>query len=89
MEIIRRLKALIIFLYITSKWLGLTAWWVTLASMIWAEGLIILMAPQGEMTFGVAMAIFLIVPLVILSTVEWVAFGKLTWGYKSFEKAEK
>lgn len=88
MEIIRRLKVLIIFLYITGKWLGLTAWWVILASMIWAEGFVILLAPQGETTFGIVMAILLIIPLVILSVIEWVVFGKLTWSYKSFEKTD-
>ena len=91
MEILLRLKALVIFLYITGKWLGLTAWWVTIASMIWADGFTILLVParEGAIPIGAAFAIFLIVPLVILSVIEWVLFGKLTWSYKSFEKSDK
>lgn len=88
MEILLRLKALIVFLYITAKWLGLTVWWVTIASMVWAEGYTILLVPAlgGPLPIGAVFAISLIVPLVILSIIEWVIFGKLTWSYRSFQK---
>jgi hypothetical protein len=88
MEILLRLKALIVFLYITAKWLGLTAWWVTIASMVWAEGYAILLVParEGALPIGAVFAIFLIVPLLILSIIEWVIFGKLTWSYRSFQQ---
>lgn len=88
MEILLRLKALIIILYITGKWLGLTAWWVTIASMVWAEGFTILLVspPNGGSLIGVIFAIFLLVPLIVLSVIEWLIFGKLTWSYKSFQK---
>lgn len=91
MEILLRLKALIIFLYITGKWLGLSAWWVTIASMVWAEGFTILLVPArgGGLPIGAVFAILLIVPLVILSIIEWVIFGKFTWSYKSFKKTDQ
>ena len=91
MEIIQRLKALIIFLYITGKWLGLTAWWVTFASLVWSDGFTIFLVSlrEGELPVGIIMVIFLAVPLVILSVVEWVLFGKLTWSYKSFQKTDQ
>ena len=91
MEILLRLKALIIFLYITGKWVGVTAWWLTTASMVWAEGFTVLLVvfPGDSLPAGVLLAIILLVPLVILSVVEWVIFGKLTWSYKSFVKSDK
>lgn len=88
MEIIRRFGTLIIFLYITGKWLGLTAWWIISASLVWAEGFFFLLVPShdGGVPYGVLMAIYLIVPLVILSVLEWLIFGKPIWSYKSFRK---
>lgn len=90
MGILLRLKALIIFIYITGKWIGVTAWWVTAASMIWANGFTVLLVvfPGDSLPAGVLLAIILLVPLAILSVIEWVIFGKLTWSYKSFEKSK-
>ena len=58
--------------------------------MVWAEGWSILLVSDraGNPVIGVIFAILLFVPLIILSTVEWVLFGKFTWGYKSFDKKE-
>ncbi len=91
MEIILRLKAFVIFLYITGKWLGVTVWFVLIASMIWAEGATILLVSDrvGNPAIGIIFATFLFVPLIILSTLEWLVFGKFTWSYKSFKKNEK
>ncbi|AGP96121.1 MAG TPA: hypothetical protein DDZ29_14570 [Alteromonas mediterranea] len=90
MDIFQRLKKLVVFLYITAKWIGLIVWWIALASMVWAEGWSILLVSDraGNPVIGVIFAILLFVPLIILSTVEWVLFGKFTWGYKSFDKKE-
>ena len=89
MDIFQRLKKLVVFLYITAKWLGFIIWWVLISSMVWAEGWSILLVYDraGHLTIGVIFAIFLFVPLIILSAVEWVLFGKFTWSYKSFENS--
>ena len=91
MEILLRLKALIIFLYITGKWLGLTVWFVLITSMIWAEGASVLLVSDraGNPAIGIIFATFLFVPLILLSTIEWLLFGKFTWSYKSFKKKKQ
>lgn len=90
MNIFHRLKKLVVFLYITAKWLGVIFWWVLVSIMVWAEGWVTLLVPShsGAPALGVVFAVYLFVPLIILSTIEWVLFGKLTWSYKSFEKKE-
>jgi hypothetical protein len=90
MDIFHRLKKLVVFLYITAKWLGVIFWWVLVSSMVWAEGWAILLVSDrpGNPAIGFIFAIYLFVPLIILSAIEWVLFGKFTWSYKSFEKKE-
>tara|TARA_R110000824_G_scaffold31699_3_gene102810 strand:- start:1332 stop:1607 length:276 start_codon:yes stop_codon:yes gene_type:complete len=90
MGIFQRLKKLVVFLYITAKWLGFVIWWILISSMVWAEGWAILLVSDraGNPAIGVIFAVYLFVPLIILSTIEWVLFGKFTWSYKSFEKKE-
>lgn len=90
MDIFNRLKKLVIFLYIIAKWLGVIFWWVLVSSMVWAEGWAILLVSDrpGKPAIGFIFAIYLFVPLIILSAIEWVLFGKFTWSYKSFKKKE-
>ncbi|AGQ00454.1 hypothetical protein [Alteromonas mediterranea] len=55
MDIFQRLKKLVVFLYITAKWIGLIVWWIALASMVWAEGWSILLVSDraGNPVIGV------------------------------------
>ena len=90
MDIFYRLKKLVVFLYITAKWLGVICWWVLVSSMVWAEGWAVLLVSDrpGNPAIVFILAIYLFVPLSILSAIEWILFGKFTWSYKSFEKKE-
>lgn len=84
MDIIKRLFKLIIFLYITGKWLVVLGGLLVFTGLIIGDGLKVFLIDPGAQVI----ALVLIVSLTILSVVEWILFGKLTWRYDSFSKKD-
>ncbi len=84
MAIWHRLLALIIFLYITGKWIGTIAGILAIIGFFSDSGAIALLTGFGWGVIAVVVG-----PLIVISILEWVIFGKLTWSYNSFSKKEE
>ncbi len=80
MDIFHRFTAFIIFVYVTAKFL-------TVVAII--LHIIAVTALHEGTADDLMLLAFLIVPLIVLSIIEWILFGKFIWSYYSFKPKDE